>query len=230
MPRTPDAMFFDNFAAISLRQQRALLSPAFAARVTTESAYGVSRAYFESPQGGTLLDRLLYADIKTYLVELLMKQDQMSMAASIESRVPFLDHRLVEFVATLPPRLKLRGLTTKWILREAVRDLLPPQIIARRKMGFPVPFGKWMRQGWDGIACDVLLDRRSRERGIIDPAGVERLIRDHARGTADGADALWSLLNMELWYRTFVDGDGVQTLSAKAGPRWKGSPVAEATA
>ena len=230
MPRTPDAMFFDNFAAISLRQQRTLLSPGFAARVTTERAYGASRAYFESPHGGTLLDRLLYADIKTYLVELLMKQDQMSMAASIESRVPFLDHRLVEFVATLPPRLKLRGLTTKWILREAVRDLVPPQIMTRRKMGFPVPFGKWMRQGWDAIARDVLLDRRSRERGIIDPAGVERLIRDHARGATDGGDALWSLLNLELWYRTFMDGDGVQTLAAAAGPRWKGAPVVEATA
>ncbi len=215
-------MFFDNFAAIGLRQQHALLSPGFAARATTESAYAASRAYFEFPQGGTLLDRLLYADIKTYLVELLMKQDQMSMAASIESRVPFLDHRLVEFVAALPPRLKLRGLTTKWILREAVRDLLPPEIVSRRKMGFPVPFGRWMQQGWDAIARDVLLDRRSRERGIIAPFAVERLIRDHANGAIDGSDALWSLLNLELWYRTFVDGDGVQTLSAPTGPRWKG--------
>jgi asparagine synthase (glutamine-hydrolysing) len=230
MPRTPDAMFFDNFAAIGLRQQRALLSPAYAARATTEQAYAASRAYFESPQRGALLDRLLYADIKTYLVELLMKQDQMSMAASIESRVPFLDHRLVEFVATLPPRLKLRGLTTKWILREAVRDLLPSQIMSRRKMGFPVPFGTWMRQGWDAIARDVLLDRRSRERGIIDPERVERLIRDHVHGTTDGSDALWSLLNLELWYRTFVDGDGVQTLAAASGPRWKPQPIAEATA
>jgi asparagine synthase (glutamine-hydrolysing) len=230
VPRTPDAMFFDNFAAIGLCQQQALLSPDFAASATPERAYGASRAYFESPQGGTLLDRLLYADIKTYLVELLMKQDQMSMAASIESRVPFLDHRLVEFVATLPPRVKLRGFTTKWILREAVRDLLPPQIMTRRKMGFPVPFGKWMRQGWDAVARDVLLDRRSRERGIIDPVSVERLIRDHVRGTTDGGDALWSLLNLELWYRTFMDGDGVQTLSPAAGASWKGSPVAEATA
>lgn len=228
--RTPAAMFFDNFAAIGLRQQHTLLSPGFAARATTETVYAASRAYFEFPQGGTLLDRLLYADIKTYLVELLMKQDQMSMAASIESRVPFLDHRLVEFVAALPPRFKLRGLTTKWILREAVRDLLPPAIVNRRKMGFPVPFGRWMQQGWDAIARDVLLDRRSRERGIIAPFAVERLIRDHANGAIDGGDALWSLLNLELWYRTFVDGDGVQTLSVPAGPRWKGSPVAEATA
>ena len=105
-----------------------------------------SRAFFDAPNGqSTTLDRLLYADMKTYLVELLMKQDQMSMAASIESRVPFLDHRLVEFAAGLPARMKLRGFTTKRILREAVRGILPAEILTRKKMGFPVPFGIWMR-------------------------------------------------------------------------------------
>jgi asparagine synthase (glutamine-hydrolysing) len=153
-------------------------------------------------------------DLKTYLVELLMKQDQMSMAASIESRVPFLDHHLVEFAAALPDRLKLRGFRTKWILREAARDLLPAEILSRPKMGFPVPFGVWMRGPWNSIARDVLLDSRSRTRGIIDPAAIERLIDGHAGGSTDGADALWTLLNLELWYRTFIDGGGVQTLPA----------------
>ena len=106
----------------------------------------------------------------------------MSMAASIESRVPFLDHQLVEFAAGLPPRLKLRGFKTKWILREAVRELLPPEILARPKMGFPVPFGIWMRGPWNAVARDVLLDSRSRQRGIIDPAAVERLLDAHAAG------------------------------------------------
>jgi asparagine synthase (glutamine-hydrolysing) len=206
-------MFFDNFASIGIRRQQALLSPVFAATATSERAYAASRAYFDAVNGSSeMLDRLLYVDLKTYLVELLMKQDQMSMAASIESRVPFLDHHLVEFVAALPPRLKLRGLTTKWILREAARDLVPPDILTRRKMGFPVPFGMWMREGWGAVARDVLLDRRSRERGIINAEGVERLIQEHARGVTDGGDALWSLLNLELWYRTFIDADGVQTL------------------
>ncbi|PYR57328.1 MAG: asparagine synthase (glutamine-hydrolyzing), partial [Acidobacteria bacterium] len=129
MPRTPEAMFFDNFAAISLRRQSTLLAPRFGSLATPERAYGPSRSYFDLPNGhSTTLDRLLYVDLKTYLVELLMKQDQMSMAASIESRVPFLDHRLVEFAASLPSRMKLRGFTTKWILREAVREILPPEI------------------------------------------------------------------------------------------------------
>ena len=225
VPRTPEAMFFDNFAAIGLQRQRSLLRPGFAAADMAQ-AYGPSRASFDAPNGRSgVLDRLLYADLKTYLVELLMKQDQMSMSASIESRVPFLDHRLVEFVAALPPRLKLRGFRTKWILREAVRSILPPEILSRPKMGFPVPFGIWMRGRQGAIARDVLLDSRSRHRGIIDPQGVERLFDAHAAGETNGGDALWALLNLELWYRTFIDGDGVQTL-AVGGPPDRGAATA----
>src|SRR4051812_645812 len=216
MPRTPEAMFFDNFAAVGLRRQSTLLSPRLAKMATVERAYGPSRAFFDLPNGrSTTLDRLLYTDMKTYLVELLMKQDQMSMAASIESRVPFLDHRLVEFAAGLPPRMKLRRFTTKWILREAVREILPAEILNRKKMGFPVPFGIWMRGPWQDVARDVLLDVRSRQRGIIEPAAVERLISSHAAGATDGGDAIWSLLNLELWYRTHIDGDGVQAITGK---------------
>jgi asparagine synthase (glutamine-hydrolysing) len=213
MPRTPEAMFFDNFAAIGLRRQRTLLDPTLGAQATPERAYGASRACFDAPDGNsTVLDRLLYTDLKTYLVELLMKQDQMSMAASIESRVPFLDHPLVEFAAGLPDRMKLRGFTTKWILREAVASILPPAILTRRKMGFPVPFGIWAASTHNAMLRDVLLDRRTRERGITDTRAVAALLDAHASGRTNGADALWSLLNLELWYRTFIDGEGVQTL------------------
>jgi asparagine synthase (glutamine-hydrolysing) len=216
MSRTPEAMFFDNFAAMGLQRQGALLAPSFAELATPERAYGASRMFFDAPNGqSTTLDRLLYTDMKTYLVELLMKQDQMSMAASIESRVPFLDHQLVEFAAGLPGRMKLRGLTTKWILREAVRDILPPAILTRKKMGFPVPFGDWIQGKWNDVARDVLLDTRSRQRGIIDAGAVGRLLNAQAAGISDGADAVWSLLNLELWYRTHIDGDGVQTLPGK---------------
>ena len=212
MPRTPEAMFYDNFAAIGLARQAALLSPRLAG-LATPDAYAASRAYFDRPNGrSTTLDRLLYTDLKTYLVELLMKQDQMSMAASIESRVPFLDHPLVEFAASLPPRMKLRGLTTKWILREAVKTLLPAEILTRRKMGFPVPFAMWMRGRGADLARDVLLDTRARQRGITAPDAVAALIEAHADGRRDGGDALWALINLELWYRTFIDGEGVQTL------------------
>jgi asparagine synthase (glutamine-hydrolysing) len=222
--RTPEAMFFDNFAAIGLRRQRTVLDGRFHA-TTPGQAYGPSRAFFDAPDGGsTVLDRLLYTDLKTYLVELLMKQDQMSMAASIESRVPFLDHHLVEFAAALPPRLKLRGFRTKWILREAVRTLLPERILSRPKMGFPVPFGPWMKGAWNQVARDVLLDSRCRQRGVVDPRGVDALLAAHAEGRAEGADAIWSLLNLELWYRTYIDGEGVQTLPAPAPAAAPGVP------
>ena len=214
MPRTPEAMFFDNFAAMGLRRQATLLDSRMAHFATPDSAYATSRAYFDAPpEGRGTLDRLLYTDIKTYLVELLMKQDQMSMAASIESRVPFLDHYLVEFATALAPRMKLRGLTTKWILRQAVKGLLPREILDRPKMGFPVPFSLWMRGRWAQAARDVLFDRRARERGLVDHPALAQLMQAHAAGTAAAGDTIWALLNLELWYRTFVDGGGIQTLS-----------------
>jgi asparagine synthase (glutamine-hydrolysing) len=211
---TPEAAFFDNFAAVPLARQRELFDGRLRANATREKAYSSSRAWLDRPQQGPLLDRMLYADIKTYLVELLMKQDQMSMAASIESRVPFLDHKLVEFVATMPTEWKLSGFTTKRVLREAAKDLLPESILRRPKMGFPVPFGIWSRGPWRGVVRDVLLDRRARERGLFDSVQVTRLLDDHAAGRTDGGDMLWSLLNLELWYRTWIDGDGVQHLAA----------------
>jgi asparagine synthase (glutamine-hydrolysing) len=211
--RTLDDLFLDNFASIPLRQQTTLLTPEYAAY--RSQAYAPSRAYFENtPPNSSLLDRLLYADIKTYLVELLMKQDQMSMAASIESRVPFLDHHLVEFAARLPDEWKLSGFTTKRVLRMAMQGVLPKAILNRPKMGFPVPFAGWTRGPWREVMRDVLLDQRTRERGIFETAAVSQLIDDHAANRTQGGDRLWSLLNLELWFRTFIDGDGVQTLSA----------------
>ena len=227
MERTPESMFFDNFASIRLRDQRGLLAPGVRDRATGTRAYAAARAHFDKPNG-TLLDRLLYADMKTYLVELLMKQDQMSMATSIESRVPFLDHKLVEFAAQLPDEWKLSGLTTKRVLRAAMKGLLPESILNRPKMGFPVPFALWTRGPWNGVAREVLLDRRSRERGIIEPAAVDRLLRDHAEHRTDGADRIWSLMNLELWHRTFIDNDGPQTLPAP--PRRRTSAAATGAA
>jgi asparagine synthase (glutamine-hydrolysing) len=229
MDRSPEAMFFDNFASIRLADQKQLLAPDFRHSVSRAAAYGPALEYFNAPNGtSTLLDRLLYADIKTYLVELLMKQDQMSMAASIESRVPFLDHKLVEFAALLPDEWKLRGWTTKRVLRESMKDLLPASILNRPKMGFPVPFARWTRGAWNGIVRDVLLDRRARERGIVEPHAVDALLSAHARGLTDGGDRLWSLLNLELWHRTFIDGQGVQTLPDAVSDADRRSAVAAA--
>jgi asparagine synthase (glutamine-hydrolysing) len=140
--------------------------------------------------------------------------------------VPFLDHKLVEFVARLPERMKLSGFTTKRILREAVRSLLPRSILTRPKMGFPVPFHHWVRGPWHSVAREVLLDRRSRERGLINSVAVERLLAEHRSGVRGGGDAIWALLNLELWFRTFIDGEGVQTLPAPALTREPIVPIA----
>ena len=171
--------------------------------------------YFDAPNGAArLLDRLLYADMKTYLVELLMKQDQMSMAASIESRVPFLDHKLVEFAAGASRPNEAARLHDQ--MDPARSRARPPaaEILTRPKMGFPVPFGVWMRGPWNERgprrAARSPQPRARHHRACRRRAAARR----HAAGRTDGADAIWSLLNLELWYRTFIDGDGVQTLPA----------------
>src|SRR5207253_10008750 len=144
--------------------QDAMLRPELRDRAgpTHLDPYVIQRAHFESGDNRSLLDRLLYADVKTYLHELLMKQDQMSMAASIESRVPFLDHPLAEFAASLPDRLKLRGWTTKYVLRRAMRAILPSAILDRRKMGFPVPVGHWLRGPYRRLVDEFILGERAR--------------------------------------------------------------------
>jgi hypothetical protein len=144
-----------------------------------------------------------YADLETYLVELLMKQDQMSMAASVESRVPFLDHQLVERVARMPTSLKLRGWRTKAVLRSALRDLVPREILVRRKMGFPVPVGRWLRGDFRLLAQEFVQGPRAQSRGLFEPAALSRLCAEHAAGTADHGDRLWLLMNLEIWQRIF---------------------------
>jgi asparagine synthase (glutamine-hydrolysing) len=168
---------------------------------------------------------MLYADMKTYLVELLMKQDQMSMAASIESRVPFLDHPLVEFTARLPERLKLRGRTTKRILREAMRSALPPEILSRKKMGFPVPIGSWFRGGFARVVDEYVLGDRAVARGLFARAYVRELVERHRRGE-NHSERLWALVNFEMWNRIFIDGEAADDVASTVAARsTSGRPV-----
>jgi asparagine synthase (glutamine-hydrolysing) len=174
--------------------------------IPDQNPYAKQNALLDRCDADDDLDKLLYADTKTYLHELLMKQDQMSMAASIESRVPFLDHRLAEFSARMPRDMKLRGGTTKWILREAMKGILPPQIIDRPKMGFPVPVGNWLRGPYKHIVEEYVLSDRVRGRNIFDSNFVQKLVAKHNAGE-NHDERLWSLINFEIWQRTFIDGD-----------------------
>jgi asparagine synthase (glutamine-hydrolysing) len=205
LPSDLDTIYFDNFAVFGRKRQASLFTAATRERMAGIDPYAAHHAALERAPAGALLNRLLYADTKTYLHELLMKQDQMSMAASIESRVPFLDHPLVEFAASLPIRFKLRGTTTKWILREAMRDLLPEKILGRRKMGFPVPVGAWFAGQFRSVIDEFVLSPRALDRGLFDPAAVRSIVALHQSGQQKHDQRLWSLVNLELWHRIFID-------------------------
>jgi asparagine synthase (glutamine-hydrolysing) len=215
-PATLDDLYFDNFAVFDRKAIRAVLSPTHRESLGAIDPYARAHELLATTDAGSLLNRLLHVDLFTYLHELLMKQDQMSMAASIESRVPFLDHPLVEFTATLPERLKLRGRTTKYILREAMRDFLPPEILSRSKMGFPVPVGRWFRGEYRSVIDEFVLGERAMGRDLFDRGYVRTLVDEHATGHRDHAERLWALTNVEIWHRLFIDGESAGDIRAFA--------------
>ncbi len=131
------------------------------------------------------------------------------MAASVESRVPFLDQALVESAVVMPSRFKVRGFRTKLVLREAFRDLLPKSIVARPKMGFPVPLGRWLRTGFRHVLQEFVLSERALRRAWFNPAALTRLVESHLSGTVDQGERLWLLVNFEIWQRVFMDGEDI---------------------
>jgi asparagine synthase (glutamine-hydrolysing) len=199
-------LFLDNFAVFPKAMQAKMFSRASREKITDLNPYTRQNEWIDQSDAEDVLDKLLYADTKTYLHELLMKQDQMSMAASVESRVPFLDHRLVEFTARMPRDKKLRGSTTKWILREAMKGILPVEILDRPKMGFPVPVGNWFRGEFKHIVDEFVLGKRALDRGTFDAAFVRSLVARHNAGE-NHDERLWSLVNFEIWQRRFIDGE-----------------------
>ena len=202
-----ESIYFDNFAVFPRSAQHQLLTPDTIDRIGGVDPYAGVRRVLSDSDGQSLLDRLLYADIKTYLHELLMKQDQMSMAASLESRVPFLDHKLVEFTSSLPERLKLRRWTTKYVLRQSMKGVLPEQILTRPKMGFPVPVGAWFRGAYAPVLDEYVLSSRAMERGLFNADAVRTVVNQHQSGVANHSERLWSLVNLEMWFRRFIDGE-----------------------
>jgi asparagine synthase (glutamine-hydrolysing) len=206
------SFYFDNFySAFSSRELETLLTP--------QAMEGAGEAYRSSMQvwadsSGDLLHRLLYTDINSYLTELLMKQDQMSMAASVESRVPFLDHPLVEFAARIPAEQQIKVLAGKFILKEAVAGLLPESIIYRKKMGFPTPWAYWITGPQLTEIENVLLGPRSQARGMFRSEAIQRLFAEHRTHRRDHGNRIWRLLNLELWQRIFVDGESPASVSA----------------
>lgn len=204
-------LFYENFAVFSEAQRQTLLLDRDLAE-SVDPYREQLRCFDEAP--GSTLDRMSRADLQTYVVELLMKQDQMSMAASIESRVPFLDHELVDHVVRMPARFKIRGWRTKAVLREALRDLVPRPILTRRKLGFPVPFGRWARERFAASIRTTILGPRALARKMFDERVLEAIVAEHETGVANHADRLWLLLNLEIWQRIFLDGEDSASVSA----------------
>jgi asparagine synthase (glutamine-hydrolysing) len=164
---------------------------------------------FEESETEDLLEQLLYADINSYLPEdLLVKMDIATMANSLEARVPFLDHKFMELVAGIPPRLKLKGTVTKYILKETFKEFLPEAIFKRKKMGFGVPVSRWFRNELKEYVYEILLESRTLNRGYFRREGIERLLNDHITLRYDHSSKIWALLFLEIWFRVFIDGEG----------------------
>lgn len=213
------SFYFDNFfAAFNQKDQSDLLTDDFYDIVMGGSAYRNVLGYWEK-SSGDLLQRLLYTDIKTYLVELLMKQDNMSMAASIESRVPFLDHVVVEWAIRVPASIQIRCTSGKWILKKAIEDLLPHSILYRPKLGFPTPWSGWLAGPQLDAIEHLLLEPRSMNRGFFKRAAIEKLFREHQAQYRDHYDRIWRLLNLELWHRVCLEGESHEWAGQFSGAR-----------
>jgi asparagine synthase (glutamine-hydrolysing) len=189
-------------------QKAALCTPEFLARAEGAGTGFLAAAFAAAGGAGAAdpRDVLLSVDVATYLPEdLLVKMDIATMAFGLEARSPLLDHEVMEFAAALPPGLKLRGGTGKYLLKRAFADRLPPALLHRRKMGFGVPLDHWFRHELRDLAHDTLLGPRARTRGLFRPEAVARLLEEHTRGRAAWQYHLWNLLVLELWFQTFID-------------------------
>jgi asparagine synthase (glutamine-hydrolysing) len=182
-----------------------LLSPDFRARYDREAVFARFARVFNHPDTQSYYNKMTHYDMLTGLPALLQVEDRVSMAVSLESRVPLLDRRIAELVASMPPAMKFRGGEMKYILKRAAGPLLPASILERKdKMGFPVPLHLWARGKAGDFFRDVLLSRVCRERGLFDLPAVESLLdQEEPFGRR-----LWGLLNLELWHRRFIDGTG----------------------
>lgn len=203
----PINRYLDNVSVFTGLNKVELYTADFSDQLRNSSHLG---AYFQelsrNVKTDAPLDSLLYIDSKTYLPgDILTKVDRMSMAVSLEARVPLLDHKLIEFVTRIPASMKLAGTQTKHLFKKAIADLVPAEILNRPKQGFGVPIQHWINQQLRERIRDTLNDPRTLQRGYVSRSHVETLLNEHERGRRDHAMALWSLLMLELWHRQYVD-------------------------
>jgi asparagine synthase (glutamine-hydrolysing) len=216
--------YIDAATMFGRQEQMALFRPEIVEQVLRQDHWRDLAQHLDQ-QNDHWLSSLQYLDLKHYLpLDVLTKVDRMSMAHSIEARVPLLDHKLVEFAATIPPELKLQDGSTKHIFKKALRGILPDEVLDRRKQGFAMPLGKWFRNDSHGFISDLLLSERSRQRGIFNEAYIRKLIAIHNGGRSMDLQ-LWTLISFELWCRRFLDKPStvVQAPTRDSRPRLVGA-------
>ena len=189
----------------NVEQRRALYTPEFASVAGLDAEDAIIDCW-ATASGASVIDRMLEVDVRTYLAgDLIPKIDIATMAFGLEARSPMLDHRFMQFAASIPAPLKVRGSEKKWILREALRGQLPHGILDRPKQGFSVPLSTWLRGELRDWSREILLDRTTRGRGYFDARVVERLLDRHQAGADEDSKRIWSLLMLELWHREYID-------------------------
>ena len=203
---SPETRYLRWIGYFMSHDRRQMYTPEFLEQIQETQSDQWLLDLYRGSDASSVIERLMAVDIGSYLPEdLLVKVDIASMAHALEVRSPLLDHRLMEFVATLPMQYKVRGLRTKYLLRRAMAGLLPQEILTRPKMGFGIPLGRWLRHELNAWMRGILLDPRALRRGIFRREVVERLVDEHTAGSHDHRFRLWALIMFELWYGAILD-------------------------
>ncbi|MEM1385724.1 MAG: asparagine synthase C-terminal domain-containing protein, partial [Pseudomonadota bacterium] len=190
------------------------------ASVRDEDTVGKVLKFFGAENADDIVDRMLYTDLMTRMPDqLLVTVDRMSMAHSLETRAPLIDHRLVEFAATIPGEMKLRRNRIKHLLRKVSERYLPRELIYRRKQGFGFPLGMWMRGDLRGFVEELIASSRFVEMGIFDPNYMRALLDEHVSGRVDHSYRLWLLVSLEFWYRLKIEQEDIESLSHEIAAR-----------
>jgi asparagine synthase (glutamine-hydrolysing) len=220
MAQEPERRYSRWFGQFNHHLRRALYTESFRQIIAESDPERLFVDTFQQSGADDWTDATLYADVNLYLPEdLLVKMDRASMAHSLEARSPFLDHVLMESVATLPASFKLAGNKKKFLLKAALRGVLPDEILDRPKRGFDPPIGHWLRTELREMVHDTLLASRSLQRGYFQQDQLVTMLRDHDSGREDRSLHLWELLILELWHRSFVDGESFNSGGSKCVTR-----------
>ena len=215
LARQPLETRYRGVSNYDLSYKETLYTDDFRAAAAAHPTPDLLASYYAKTHGQDVLTRMLYADLKTWLVDdLLIKADRMTMANSVELRVPFLDHRVVEYAATIPSSMKLRRGVVKWILKRAMKDRLPREILTRKKVGFPTPLAFMLQRDLSGYLRDLLLSPKCVNRQYFKRQAVERLIEENTSKKKDHHRLLWQLVVLEEWHRQFIDGSFCKTSEA----------------